>query len=89
MKTPRTEKMLKFESFMDGVGIVETVLTDEAEFLEKENIRLREIMEACASIAGKDWLWSQLALAEALDGNFEGFHYKWAIELYKRMKEEN
>lgn len=63
-----------------------TIFVDVIRLLREENEMLKEIMEACASMAGKDWLWSKLALAEALDGNFEGEHYKWALETYKRMK---
>ena len=35
-KTPRTDAELKFEAFFDGAGIVETVLVEFAEQLEKQ-----------------------------------------------------
>lgn len=38
--------------------------------LAEEIRRLRKVMEVCASMAGKDWLEGQLALAEALDAPY-------------------
>ncbi len=41
--------------------------------------QMREIIEAVAGIAGKDWFWGQLALGELLDGK-PGPHCEWALK---------
>ena len=49
--------------------------------------RLRLIMEAVASMAGKHWIFCQLALGEALNGT-GGENYNWVMEQYKQLKEQ-
>ena len=40
----------------------------ECDAMDKEIYRLRNVMEAVASMPGKDWVTGQLALGEALKG---------------------
>lgn len=48
--------------------------------------QMREIMAAVASIAGKNWLWGQLALGEMLDGK-SGPHCEWALGVRNSLLE--
>jgi len=51
-----------------------------------ENERLRRAMEAAASLAGRDWLIGQLALAESLQ-NVMGENLSYTLDQYERAKE--
>jgi len=53
---------------------------------EAENERLRRAMEAAASLAGRDWLIGQLALAESLQ-NVMGENLSYTLDQYERAKE--
>jgi len=53
---------------------------------ETETARLRRAMEAAASLAGRDWLIGQLALAESLQ-NVMGENLSYTLDQYERAKE--
>jgi len=50
--------------------------------------RLRHVMKAVASMAGKDWFICQLALAEALDGEGDN-NINWVLSAYESLQKEN
>jgi hypothetical protein len=86
--TPRTDSEI-----VKTLGkSVQHALSETREFakkLERENIKLRAAMEAAASMAGKHWLICQLALGEALDGNYRGKHLVWVLSEHARLSEES
>jgi hypothetical protein len=60
-------------------------LEKEVWYCRAEISRLKSVMEAVASLPGKDWLIGQLALGEALDGK-TGKHLDVVTENYEVFK---
>lgn len=53
--------------------------------VNKEEFEQREVLEAAASMAGKDWLYVQLAIADYLSGNHNSDNLKWLMKTYREM----
>lgn len=68
-------KMVEHRLYTPACDVDDEILAECLDEIE----RLRSVMEAVASLAGKDWLVGQLALGEALDGVF-GAHYEHVIK---------
>lgn len=59
---------------------------EEIRMLRAENERLRAVMSAAASMAGKEWLTCQLAISEALERG--GINLEWMLREYEKNKKD-
>ena len=89
MNSDRIEELQKTTAYPDSRSVANALLQVWNECAQENNKQInemREIMKAAASMAGKDWIYVQIALVEYLTSG-QGKNLKWLLSEYAKLKD--
>lgn len=85
----RDELQLVVERVGERVAAAYEILLHYWRIQHGEIERLKRVMEAVASMPGKDWLVCQLALGQALDGSLGTKHLDYVMRVHDKTTKSN